>query len=400
MTELLNSGSPAGDHLKGDRPEGESHSGSAAGQSASDLLVDYLQVVLTTGVGPQTLERLLDRFGNARAVLGASPTELCEVEGVGVSLARRLRSLEFRERAESVVDFCKATGIRILLPWQPEFPRLLREIPDPPSVLYVRGELRRTDALAIAIVGTRGASQYGRSQAERFARSLARAGLTIVSGLARGIDAAAHTGALEAEGRTIAVLSNGVSEIYPPQHEELGRQIENNGALISEMPPGSKPKKGMFPQRNRLISGLTLGTIVMEAAERSGALITARLAGEHGREVFALPGLVTAPNSRGCHKLIRDGAHLIQDPEDVLDALGPLVEGIKVSPEQTVRHAAELQLNEQENAVLQAIGVEPTDINLIVVASGLPVPRVLSTLSVLEMRRLVRRVSGQLVQRV
>lgn len=395
MTELLRGGSLAGEGL-----DHESAKSDSAGSANLEVLVDYLQVVLTTGVGPQILGRLLDRFGSAQAVLAASPTELCEVEGVGVSLARRLRSHEYREQAGSVIDYCKGAGIRILLPWQAEFPRLLKEIPDPPSVLYVRGELRRTDALGIAIVGTRGASQYGRSQAERFARSLARAGLTIVSGLARGIDAAAHTGALEAEGRTIAVLSNGVSEVYPPQHEELGREIEKSGALISEMPPGTKPKKGMFPQRNRLISGLTLGTIVMEAAERSGALITARLAGEHGREVFALPGLVTAPNSRGCHKLIRDGAHLIQDPEDVLDALGPLVEGITVSPEQTVRHAAELQLNAQENAVLQAIGVEPTDINSIVVASGLPVPRVLSTLSVLEMRRLVRRVSGQLVQRV
>ena len=395
MTELLRSGSLAGDNL-----DNESTNSDSTGHANPEMLVDYLQVVLTTGVGPQILGRLLDRFGSARAVLAASPTELCEVEGVGVSLARRLRNHEFRDQADSLIDYCEKAGIRILLPWQSEFPRLLKEIPDPPSVLYVRGELRRTDALAIAIVGTRGASQYGRSQAERFARSLARAGLTIVSGLARGIDAAAHTGALEAEGRTIAVLSNGVSEVYPPQHEELGRKIAESGALISEMPPGTKPQKGMFPQRNRLISGLTLGTIVMEAAERSGALITARLAGEHGREVFALPGLVTAPNSRGCHKLIRDGAHLIQDPEDVLDALGPLVEGIQVSPEQTVRHAAELQLNEQENAVLQAIGVEPTDINAIVVASGLPVPRVLSTLSVLEMRRLVRRVSGQLVQRV
>lgn len=363
-------------------------------------LLDYLQVVSTTGVGPATLRGLLDRFGSAANVLAASPVELCEVDGVGITLAKRLRSSEFRDLACRIVELCEEQQIRILLPSSDEYPRLLREIPDPPSVLYVRGELKVTDALGIAIVGTRGASQYGRSQAERLARSLARAGLVIVSGLARGIDAAAHQGALEAEGRTIAVLSNGVSEIYPPQHEELGQRIIRKGALVSEMPPGTKPKKGMFPQRNRLISGLTLGTVVIEAAERSGALITARLAGEQGREVFAVPGLVTAPNSRGCHKLIRDGAALIQDPEDVIEALGPLVEGVNVAPEQTVRHAAELQLNEQENAVLQSINVEPTDINTVVNASGLPVPRVLSTLSVLEMRRLVKRVSGQLVQRI
>ena len=156
----------------------------------------------------------------------------------------------------------------------------------------------------------------------------------------------------------------------------------------------------MFPQRNRIISGLTLGTIVVEAAERSGALISARLAGEQGREVFAVPGLITSPNSRGCHRLIRDGAILVQDPEDVIEALGPLVEGVEVAPEQTIRNAAELQLNDQERSVLQAIGVEPTDINHVVNESGLPVPRVLSTLSVLEMRRLVRRISGQVVQRL
>lgn len=362
--------------------------------------IDYLQLSLTTGVGPCTLANLLERFGTASDVLQASPQELSEAEGVGVLLSRRIRSNEFRDLALSVFSLCEDKGVRLLFPWEPEFPRLLKELPDPPMLLYVRGEFVRTDALSIAIVGTRGATQYGRSQAERFSRALARAGLTIVSGLARGIDAAAHSGALEADGRTIAVLSSGVAEIYPPQHQELAERIAENGVLISEMPPGAKPKKGMFPQRNRLISGLSLGTIVIEAAERSGALITARLAGEQGREVFALPGLVTAPNARGCHRLIKDGAHLIQDPEDVLEELGPMVEEVVLSPEQTVRHAAELQLNEQENAVLQAIDVQPTDINTIVVSSGLPVPRVLSTLSVLEMRRLVRRVSGQLVQRV
>ncbi|MCA9191967.1 MAG: DNA-processing protein DprA [Planctomycetales bacterium] len=362
--------------------------------------IDYLQLALTPGVGPRILRSLLDHFDNATTVLSASPIELGEVEGVGVALTRRIRNPEVRQQALALTQQCEDFGIRILIPQDPHFPRLLHEIVDPPNLLFVKGEFARTDALAVAIVGTRGATQYGRSQAQRFARSLARAGLTIVSGLARGIDAAAHEGALEAEGRTIGVLSNGVAEIYPPQHAELGQRIAHSGVLVSEMPPGTKPKKGMFPQRNRLISGLTLATIVIEAAERSGALITARLAGEQGREVMALPGLVTTPNSRGCHRLIRDGAHLIQDPEDVLEALGPLVEGVALEPERTIRHAAELQLNEQENLVLQAIGVAPTDINAVVHGSGLPVSRVLSTLSVLEMRRLVRRISGQTVQRI
>ncbi len=363
-------------------------------------LIQYLRLIMTTGVGPQTLRILLERFDTPEAVFAASPDELNSVEGVGVALARRLRSTEFLEQAVQTYDFCRDTGIAILCPSDPRFPRLLKELPDPPSVLYTRGEFALSDALAIAVVGTRGASAYGRSQADRFARTLARAGLTIVSGLARGIDAAAHRAALEVGGRTIAVLSSGVQDIFPPQHIELANEIARAGVLVSEMPPHSKPKKGMFPQRNRLISGLSLGTIVIEAATRSGALITARHAGEQGREVFALPGLVTSPAARGCHQLIRDGAHLLQDPEDVLEALGPLVEGIRISEQQTIRHAGELQLNEQESVVLQAIPIEPTDIDAVVVASGLPVSRVLSTLSVLEMRRLVRRISGQCVQRL
>ena len=231
--------------------------------------IDYLQLTLTTGIGPRTLETLLARFVTASEVLQASPQALAEVEGVGVTLSRRIRSSEFRDSALSVFSLCEDKEVRILFPWEQEFPRLLKELPDPPMLLYVRGEFARTDALSVAVVGTRGATLYGRSQAERFSRALARGGLTIVSGLARGIDAAAHQGALEVGGRTIAVLSSGVTEIYPPQHTELGERIAAHGALISEMPPGSKPKKGMFPQRNRLISGLSLGTIVIEAAERS-----------------------------------------------------------------------------------------------------------------------------------
>ncbi len=363
-------------------------------------LRDYLRLILTQGVGPELGKRLIETFGDASQVFQASPMQLGEVSGVGVAVARRIRSAENQQRAEQVIQRCEDEGIRIAIPGDARFPRLLQEIPDAPNVLFSKGELTTADALAIAIVGTRGATYYGKSQAARFARVLASAGLTIVSGLARGIDVAAHEGALEAGGRTIAVMSSGVSEIYPPNHTPLAERIIGRGAVISEMPPDARPRRGMFPQRNRLISGLTLGTIVVEAAERSGALITARLAGEQGREVFAVPGAVTNLGSRGCHKLIRDGATLVESPEQVIDALGPLVEGVEVSPDKTIRNAAELQLNEQENAVLQAVGTEPTDINQVVLSSGLPVPRVLSTLSVLEMRHLVRRVTGQTVQRV
>jgi DNA processing protein len=365
-----------------------------------ESILDEVQLALTNGIGSVLIDRLLVRFGSAAAVLSASPTELCDVPGVGLSIARSLRDPEFRNQTRLMLEFCRDTGVCVVLPSEVHFPRLLKEIPDPPNVLFVRGKIQPRDALAVAIVGTRSASQYGRTQAGRFARSLARAGLSIVSGLARGIDAAAHQGALDTEGRTIAVLSSGVSEIFPPEHEPLAGSIAATGALISEMPPGTRPKRGMFPRRNRLISGLCLATLVIEAGERSGALITARLAGEQGREVFALPGLVTSPNARGCHQLIRDGAVLVQDPLEVLEALGPLVEPVEVTPDQTLRNPAELLLNEQEITVLQAIESEPTDLNSVIATCGLPVPRVLSTLSVLEMRRLVRRSGGNMVQRV
>lgn len=366
----------------------------------SQSQLDYVQLALTPGIGPVLIDRLLERFGSPASVLSASPIELCDVSGVGLTLSRSLRDPQFREDVAKTLEFCAMQDVRVLMPSSPEFPRLLQEIPDPPTVLFVRGQFQPSDALSVAIVGTRRASQYGRFQAARFARCLSRSGLTIVSGLARGIDAAAHLAALEAQGRTIAVLSSGVTEVFPPQHDELARSIADSGAVISEMPPGTRPKRGMFPRRNRLISGLCLATLVIEAGETSGALITARIAGEQGRDVFALPGMVSSPNARGCHRLIRDGAVLVQDPEDILETLGPLVESTELSTGQTVRNAKELQLNEQETAVLQAIAVEPTNIDSVIVASGLPVSRVLSTLSVLEMRRLVRRIGGNLVQRV
>ncbi|MBX3423112.1 MAG: DNA-processing protein DprA [Pirellulaceae bacterium] len=362
--------------------------------------LDYLQLALTAGVGVVLIERLLERFGSPTAVLAASPAQLCEVPGVSVAVSRNIRSPQSRTLAEQTLESCQAGGIDILMPHHDAFPRLLKEIADTPSLLFVRGTLLAQDELSLAIVGTRTASHYGRSQAARFANSLSRAGLTIVSGLARGIDAAAHTGAIEAGGRTIAVLGSGVHDIYPPQHAELAERIVGCGALVSEMPPGTKPKSGMFPRRNRLISGLCIGTLVIEAPERSGALITARLAAEQGRDVFAMPGLVTSPAARGCHKLIRDGAILVQDPEDVIEALGPLAQEVDIGLGQTVRSPRELQLNEQETAVLQSIQLEPTDVNSVIAASGLPVSRVLSTLSVLEMRKLIRRISGNVVQRV
>jgi DNA processing protein len=373
--------------------------GSAAAD-LSDELAAELRLCLTAGVGPLMRKALVERFGSASAVFAAAPSELAEVDGVGPKLVRALSAALRDVNVQEELDICRQHGITALLHSQPAYPRLLKEIHDPPGVLFVRGQILPADATAIAIVGTRHATQYGLTQAQRLASGLSRAGLTIVSGLARGIDAAAHRGALSANGRTIAVLGGGVLNIYPPEHDELAAEVIERGAIVSESPPRAPALGGTFPQRNRIITGLCLGVIVVEAAERSGALISARHAMEQGREVFAVPGRVDSRASHGCHRLIRDGAKLVQCVDDVLEELGPLVEAAPREDGREIRHLAELQLNEIEQQVLDAIADEPTSIDDVVVTSGLPVPRVLSTISALEMRRLIRRVSGSSVLRV
>jgi DNA processing protein len=279
-------------------------------------------------------------------------------------------------------------------------PPLLQELPDAPVVLYVQGAFTAADQLSIGIVGTRHASAYGRTAAELFGRGLARAGLTIVSGLARGIDTAAHEAALEVGGRTIAFLGSSLTDIYPAENTELAARIAKQGAVASETPPFAKTKPGVFPQRNRLISGMSLGVLIVEAAERSGALITASHAGEQGRDVFAVPGSIQSRTSRGCNKLIRDGAILVQDASDVIEHLGPLFQDTKLQDDRTIRHPGEMLLNDMETCVLQSIQVEPTDIDEITAKSGYNISQVLATISVLHMRKLIRRLSARTVQRI
>ncbi len=237
--------------------------------AAAERLTSSLQLALVSGVGPRLRKALLEAFGDPAAVLAAAPSELRAVPGIGPKLAQRLAAARDEIDAGRVVADCQTHGIQILADTDPAYPRVLSEIHDPPGVLFVRGSILPVDALSIAIVGSRHATHYGLAQAERLAGSLARAGLTIVSGLARGIDAAAHRGALAAGGRTLAVLGSGLLNIYPPEHVELGDAVAAKGALISEAPPHSPPLAGAFPQRNRIISGLSLGVIVVEASMRS-----------------------------------------------------------------------------------------------------------------------------------
>jgi DNA processing protein len=365
----------------------------------SDELVDGVRLALVSGVGPRHRQDLLGRFGSPAAVLAASKAELQEVSGIGPKIAARISAARDEIDVEAELELAAANGIDVLVDGDERYPRPLRQIHDPPGVLFRRGNALPQDEMAIAIVGTRHATRYGLAQAERLAGSLARTGFTVVSGLARGIDAAAHRGALAAGGRTIAVLGSGLLNVYPPEHEQLANEIAGSGYLLSEAPPRMIPLSGAFPQRNRIISGLTLGTIVVEAAARSGALITARHAYEQGREVFAVPGPVDSRMSHGCHALLKDGAKLVESIDDVLAELGPLAENIERDDGTVLRVPAELTLNEIEQQVLSAIDTTPTTVDAVTTACGLPVHRVLSTLSVLEMRRLIRRVSGTQVVR-
>ncbi len=363
-------------------------------------LFDRLRLALLPGVGPRLRQALLDRFGDPTGVFAASAAQLREVPGIGRKLSEAIAQARQEVPVAETLALCRQHRIDLLCDTDDAYPRLLHETHDPPGVLFLRGTLTPADAMAVAIVGTRHATQYGLRIAERLGGGLARAGFTVVSGLARGIDAAAHRGALDAGGRTLAILGSGVLNIYPPEHKQLAEKVAASGAVISEYHPQAAPIRGVFPQRNRIISALSLGVVIVEAALASGALITARHAMEQGREVFAVPGQVDNRMAQGCHRLLRDGARLVESVQDILDELGPLVQPMERPGGETVHHPAELLLNEQEQQVLQAIETASTPIDNVIAKAGLPVHQVLATISVLEMRRLIRRLSGNAVQRL
>jgi DNA processing protein len=358
-------------------------------------LRDMICLSMVPGVGPLTGRALLSRFGTAGRALDASVSRLRDVPGIGPKLAERIAGAREEFDAGEELDHSRRLGVTVVPRGSPGYPPPLGDIPDPPSLLYMWGTYEPTDQLAIALVGSRKCTPYGLRVAERLASSLARVGLTVVSGLARGIDAAAHRGALKAGGRTLAVLANGLSRVYPPEHEGLAREVAGAGAVISEMPLRQGPLAGLFPQRNRLISGLCLGVVVVEATPRSGSLSTASHAMEQNREVFAVPGPVDSLSSQGCHRLIRDGARLVETVDDILEELGPLVREVRATPEEpAVRHPAELSLSDLERSILGKLGDRPLAVDELIALTGMTASQVMATLSVLEMRRLLRRLPG------
>jgi DNA processing protein len=384
--------------------------------SESDAeLLDALRLHLVPGVGPRMMQVLFEAFGSPGRALAASEAELLSVDGIGPKLARAVREARHSDEAASELARCLAMQATLFVRGTPGYPNLLATIPDAPAILYCRGTLLPQDEIAVAIVGSRRCTYYGIAQAEKFAGGLARAGITVVSGLAKGIDAAAHRAALAAGGRTIAVTATGLETVYPPEHETLADDVAATGAILTEFRLSQKPLAGLFPQRNRVISGLSLGVIVIEASRKSGALHTSRHAMEQNRDVFAVPGRIDSAASEGCHDLIRDGATLVRGVDDVLSQLGPLLRPITMpvngarpeahsrrpatSPQREVRSIAELTLNDQERRVLDAVTGEPAHIDAVLTASSLDASRVLATLTALEMKRLIRRLPGNLVVR-
>ena len=365
----------------------------------TDDLTALIRLNLVPGIGPRLQDLLLSRFGTATGVFQASGTELLHVPGVGAKLSVAITRMRHDESADRELARCREQGISLILRDSREYPAALAETDTAPTMLYCRGNLIPRDALAVAIVGSRRCTMYGRQQAERFAGALARAGLTIVSGLARGIDASAHRGALAAGGRTIAVCATGLNNLYPPEHAQLADEIVRSGSVVSESPLDRGASRGIFPQRNRIISGLSLGVIVVEANRRSGALHTVRHAMEQGRDVFAVPGRIDSLESQGCLDLIRDGATLVRSADDVLESLGPLMQPVATSPGETVHTPRELSLSDQERAVLNLVATDPQPIDTVLKNSELDTSRVLATLTVLEMKRLVRRLPGSFVVR-
>ncbi len=359
-----------------------------------DELVALVALSLASGIGPKLQSALLEQFGTACDVLSQPKDVLLTVNGIGPKMATSIVNPGLLDEAGLLLLECHALQVDVLDQTHRDYPQRLREICDSPTVLYRKGVLLPQDELAIGIVGSRRCTAYGRRQAERMAAALSRAGFTIVSGLARGIDAAAHRGALKSGGRTLAILASGVKTIYPPEHKELAEEISQQGALLSEMPLDQRPLPGLFPQRNRIISGICLGVIVIEATRSSGALYTARHALEQGREVFALPGPVDSLASAGCHDLIRDGVTLVRNVDDVLSELGPLPVPSTQSSSVTIHSPRELILTGQETEVLNHISSQPTGVDEVLRACKMESSRVLATLTVLEMRRLIRRLPG------
>ncbi|MDD4894931.1 MAG: DNA-processing protein DprA [Candidatus Omnitrophica bacterium] len=337
------------------------------------------------GIGSTRLNQLLRYFGKPENILNAPVNELAQIPGIGLKIAEKISSLKEKDIDEEF-DLAEKHKLKIITIGDEDYPDSLKQIPDPPIVLYVKGALKSQDKSGIAIVGSRRASLYGLSCAEKFAYDLSGRGITIVSGLARGIDTLAHQGALKSGGRTIAVIGSGFNYLYPAENKKLAEEISCNGAVISEFPINAKPLAQNFPRRNRLISGLSLGVLVVEAAKNSGALITADCALEQGRDVFALPGKIDSPNSLGTNELIKQGAKLVSSAEDILEEFDIAAAAIPASGP---------SLSGSESQVYGLISSQPLLMDEIVEKTGIGITEISGLLLKLQMHKLVRQLPGK-----
>jgi DNA processing protein len=347
----------------------------------------WVGFTLIKGIGAVRLQALIQHFGELESAWRAAPADLAEA-GLGAKVIERVIQAREKVDLEKIWDQIASQGIKILT-WEDEaYPARLKEIDQPPPVLYIRGEYLPEDVFAVALVGTRRVTPYGRQITEEIAAFLAGNGMTVVSGLARGVDAIAHTVALKAGGRTLGILGCGVDRIYPPEHRALAEQMMERGAIISDYAPGTPPDASNFPPRNRIISGLSLAVVVIEAGETSGALITAEFAAEQGREIFAVPGSILAPQSKGTNKLIQQGALPLLNASDLMQALNLT----RVGEQKAARKA--LPADAIEAQLLSVLGEQPVHVDELRNQTGLPIEKVSATLTLMELKGMVRQVGG------
>ncbi|MGA1980386.1 MAG: DNA-processing protein DprA [Sedimentisphaerales bacterium] len=370
----------------------------------------WLKLIRADNVGPVTFAKLIKHFGSPDRALGASVSELAEVDGIGFKTAEQIAATRNKFDIAAELELADKLGVWIINLDDERYPSLLKQIYDPPPILYIKGSLTAADNLAISIVGCRRCSLYGQEQSSQFAHFLSSAGFTICSGMARGIDTAAHQGALSAGGRTIAVQGCGLANIFPPENKKLFELISDCGACISELPLRYEPLAENFPPRNRIIAGLSLGTIVIEAAPKSGALITAAAALENNREVMAVPGKIDSPLSKGTHQLIKQGAKLVESVEDVMEALGYIGERLQSHVTAAAAKASEmlekplfdvsqLNLSIDEKTIYDCLTKEPLHIEQIIAGTNLTPGGINAGLISLRLKGLIRQLPGSLFLR-
>lgn len=355
---------------------------------------------MVDGIGPVRVRELMQVLGSAAAIVEAHPAEMSRAKGVGQKLAEKLRTRLRELDVDAEIRRAEKLGARLVTCADEDYPEPLRAMHDPPLALYVKGTLLPQDKHAIAMVGSRRCTHYGTQTADRLAFQLAKQGYTVVSGLARGIDAAAHQGALKGGGRTLAVLGSGIDQVYPPEHDRLAEKIVEQGALISEFPIGFQPTRQSFPQRNRIVAGLCGGTLVVEAARRSGAMMTVDFASEFGRLIFAVPGRIDNPSAGGCNSLIKNGAKLVEDVDDILEEFEYLIPPKPEGREDPEHVKPKVQLTEDEQKILEVLGRSEVGQDEIIRMTGLTASKVATALLMLEMKRQIKSLPGHKVRKV